>query len=249
MDQDAARTARESLELVFQMSNIVDTGLDRHTLSVLIALCDLGLNPEALAAVVKEFRRDPPLTTTTPPSSSQGQGYNRENIQKSHFQFSSNIISPYHFNLTLLSLSCNGIHMIVGIASYAYAYRISDIIGSKHMHRNKISLLHNPIDSSKHSAMQKKTACWPICIAAFRYSFPFKLHFAPIIFTCYGYGRHMLSLKPFATDVASDVGLGPSPWSGPRRLIGDVGLRPSPWSESESESDASKHTLKHGDVN
>ncbi|KAL4585572.1 hypothetical protein LXL04_010195 [Taraxacum kok-saghyz] len=51
------------------------------------------------------------------------------------------------------------------------------------------------------------------------------------------HGRHMLSLKPFATDVASDVGLGPSPWSGPRRLIGDVGLRPSPWSESESESD------------
>ena len=66
MDQDAAQTARESLELVFQMSNILGTGLDRHTLSVLIALCDLGLNPEALAAVVKEFRRDPPSTNSTP---------------------------------------------------------------------------------------------------------------------------------------------------------------------------------------
>ncbi|KAI7725235.1 hypothetical protein M8C21_005641 [Ambrosia artemisiifolia] len=65
MDQDAARTAKESLELVFQMSNILDTGLDRHTLSVLIALCDLGVNPEALAAVVKEFRRDQPLTSST----------------------------------------------------------------------------------------------------------------------------------------------------------------------------------------
>ncbi|KAH0874754.1 hypothetical protein HID58_072116 [Brassica napus] len=51
-------TARESLELVFRMSNILDTGLDRHTLSVLIALCDLGLNPEALAAVVKELRQE-----------------------------------------------------------------------------------------------------------------------------------------------------------------------------------------------
>ncbi|XP_076935090.1 mitotic-spindle organizing protein 1A-like [Bidens hawaiensis] len=68
MDQDAARTAKESLELVFQMSNILETGLDRHTLSVLIALCDLGFNPEALAAVVKEFRRDPPLTSSTPSS-------------------------------------------------------------------------------------------------------------------------------------------------------------------------------------
>ncbi|KAK0571930.1 hypothetical protein LWI29_023696 [Acer saccharum] len=71
MDSEAARTARESLDLAFHMSNILDTGLDRHTLSVLIALCDLGLNPEALAAVVKELRREPspsPPMPTTPPS-------------------------------------------------------------------------------------------------------------------------------------------------------------------------------------
>ncbi|KAK4362763.1 hypothetical protein RND71_018004 [Anisodus tanguticus] len=60
MDPEAARTARDSLELVFHMSNILDTGLDRHTLSVLISLCDLGLNPEALAAVIKEFRQQNP---------------------------------------------------------------------------------------------------------------------------------------------------------------------------------------------
>ncbi|KAB5519297.1 hypothetical protein DKX38_023616 [Salix brachista] len=59
MDPEAAKTARESLELAFHMSNLLDTGLDRHTLSVLIALCDLGLNPEALAAAVKELRREP----------------------------------------------------------------------------------------------------------------------------------------------------------------------------------------------
>ncbi|CAN6695739.1 unnamed protein product [Malus baccata var. baccata] len=69
MDADAAKTARESLDLAFQMSNILDTGLDRHTLSILIALCDLGLNPEALTAVVKELRREPvPL----PPSDAAG---------------------------------------------------------------------------------------------------------------------------------------------------------------------------------
>ncbi|KAL6337632.1 hypothetical protein AAG906_037225 [Vitis piasezkii] len=59
MDPEAAQTARESLELAFHMSNILDTGLDRHTLSVLITLCDLGLNPEALAAVVKELQESP----------------------------------------------------------------------------------------------------------------------------------------------------------------------------------------------
>ncbi|CAN8234993.1 unnamed protein product [Cochlearia groenlandica] len=56
MDQEAEETERDSLEIVFRMSNILETGLDRHTLSVIIALCDLGLNPEALAALVKELR-------------------------------------------------------------------------------------------------------------------------------------------------------------------------------------------------
>ncbi|GMY19032.1 mitotic-spindle organizing protein 1A-like [Fagus crenata] len=68
MDPEAARTARESLDLAFHMSNILDTGLDRHTLSVLIALCDLGLNPESLAAVVKELRRESPTSSATPTS-------------------------------------------------------------------------------------------------------------------------------------------------------------------------------------
>ncbi|KAF7809751.1 mitotic-spindle organizing protein 1B-like [Senna tora] len=64
MDPEAARTARESLDLAFHMSNVLDTGLDRHTLSVLIALCDLGVNPEALAAVVKELRREKPSSSS-----------------------------------------------------------------------------------------------------------------------------------------------------------------------------------------
>lgn len=65
MDPEAARTARDSLDLAFHMSNILDSGLDRHTLSILIALCEMGINPESLAAVVKELRRE------SPPSSSQ----------------------------------------------------------------------------------------------------------------------------------------------------------------------------------
>ncbi|KAL5708911.1 Glc7p regulatory subunit [Ranunculus cassubicifolius] len=66
MDPESARTARESLDLAFHMSNILDTGLDRHTLSLLIALSDLGLNPEALAALVKELRKEPSHPTTVP---------------------------------------------------------------------------------------------------------------------------------------------------------------------------------------
>ncbi|KAJ8622188.1 hypothetical protein MRB53_030717 [Persea americana] len=61
MDPEAARNALEYLELAFQMSNILVTGLDRHTLSILIALFDRGLNPEALVALVRELRNEPHL--------------------------------------------------------------------------------------------------------------------------------------------------------------------------------------------
>ncbi|XP_073043183.1 mitotic-spindle organizing protein 1B-like isoform X3 [Primulina eburnea] len=69
MDPEAARTARESLDLVFHMSNILETGLDRHTLSILIALCEMGLNPESLAAVLKEHHSEslaPSSSTSSP---------------------------------------------------------------------------------------------------------------------------------------------------------------------------------------
>ncbi|BAF13661.1 mitotic-spindle organizing protein 1B [Oryza sativa Japonica Group] len=65
----AARQAKESLELAFQMSQILDTGLDRHTLSLLMALCDRGANPEALAALVRELSSAaPPTTAAAAPS-------------------------------------------------------------------------------------------------------------------------------------------------------------------------------------
>jgi mitotic-spindle organizing protein 1 len=64
--------------VLYEMSNLLNTGLDRATLSILIELCgayscfksivlsakvddvftETGVNPEALAAVVKELRRE-----------------------------------------------------------------------------------------------------------------------------------------------------------------------------------------------
>uniref|UniRef100_A0A0E0D8X9 Mitotic-spindle organizing protein 1 n=1 Tax=Oryza meridionalis TaxID=40149 RepID=A0A0E0D8X9_9ORYZ len=69
-ESTAARQAKESLELAFQMSQILDTGLDRHTLSLLMALCDRGANPEALAALVRELSSaaPPPTTSAAAPS-------------------------------------------------------------------------------------------------------------------------------------------------------------------------------------
>uniref|UniRef100_A0A0E0KFE5 Uncharacterized protein n=1 Tax=Oryza punctata TaxID=4537 RepID=A0A0E0KFE5_ORYPU len=68
-ESTAAKQAKESLELAFQMSQILDTGLDRHTLSLLMSLCDRGANPEALAALVRELSSAAPPTAATTPAS------------------------------------------------------------------------------------------------------------------------------------------------------------------------------------
>lgn len=46
------------LSIAAEISSILDTGLDKETLSILISLCEAGVNPEALAAVVRELRRE-----------------------------------------------------------------------------------------------------------------------------------------------------------------------------------------------
>lgn len=40
---------------LYELSQILNTGLDRTTLGVLTQLCEAGVNPEALAQVVKEM--------------------------------------------------------------------------------------------------------------------------------------------------------------------------------------------------
>ncbi len=50
--------AAESVEILYEMSRLLNTGLDRKTLSILLSLCECGVNPEALAAVVKEIKRE-----------------------------------------------------------------------------------------------------------------------------------------------------------------------------------------------
>ena len=41
-----------------EISNLLNTGLDAETLAICVKLCETGVNPEALAAVVKELRRE-----------------------------------------------------------------------------------------------------------------------------------------------------------------------------------------------
>jgi len=50
--------ARETLEILFEMSQILDCSLDRQTLSILVSLCENGVDPKALANVVGELRKE-----------------------------------------------------------------------------------------------------------------------------------------------------------------------------------------------
>jgi len=43
---------------VHEMSELLNTGLERSSLAVLTQLCDEGFNPEALAQVVRELRAE-----------------------------------------------------------------------------------------------------------------------------------------------------------------------------------------------
>lgn len=50
---------RLSFDLVlYEMSQILNCGLDQRTLTILAGLIENGVNPEALAAVVKELKRE-----------------------------------------------------------------------------------------------------------------------------------------------------------------------------------------------
>lgn len=46
------------MAVLTEISSILNTGLDRETLSLCISLIESGVNPEALAAVIKELRRE-----------------------------------------------------------------------------------------------------------------------------------------------------------------------------------------------
>lgn len=50
---------------VKEISDFLNTGLDEETLKVCVQLLEAGVNPEALAAVVRELRRETAALTVS----------------------------------------------------------------------------------------------------------------------------------------------------------------------------------------
>ncbi|XP_033639721.1 mitotic-spindle organizing protein 1-like [Asterias rubens] len=57
-ENDTVFSAREVMDTVSEMSQLLETGLDSETLAITTKLCELGVNPEALASVIQELRRE-----------------------------------------------------------------------------------------------------------------------------------------------------------------------------------------------
>ena len=49
--------SKETLEILYEMSQILNCGLNRETLNILITMIEKGVNPEALIRVVEELRK------------------------------------------------------------------------------------------------------------------------------------------------------------------------------------------------
>ncbi|EAS31662.3 mitotic-spindle organizing protein 1 [Coccidioides immitis RS] len=57
--QDEKRqAAREVIDILHEISTLLNTHLDRTELSLCVSLIENGVNPEALATVIKELRKE-----------------------------------------------------------------------------------------------------------------------------------------------------------------------------------------------
>ncbi|KAI6249615.1 Mitotic-spindle organizing protein 1 [Erysiphe necator] len=50
--------ARQVINIFHEISTLLNAGLDQQTLSICISLIENGVNPEALASVIRELRKD-----------------------------------------------------------------------------------------------------------------------------------------------------------------------------------------------
>ncbi|RDA93787.1 hypothetical protein CP533_0239 [Ophiocordyceps camponoti-saundersi (nom. inval.)] len=55
--------AQQAVDILHEISIILNTNLDRRTLSICISMIERGVNPEALAQVIRELRHEAQLAT------------------------------------------------------------------------------------------------------------------------------------------------------------------------------------------
>ncbi|KAH7133310.1 mitotic-spindle organizing gamma-tubulin ring associated-domain-containing protein [Dactylonectria estremocensis] len=57
-ETDKHAAAQQAVDILHEISTILNCELDRRTLSICISMIERGVNPEALAQVIKELRQE-----------------------------------------------------------------------------------------------------------------------------------------------------------------------------------------------
>ncbi|KAI7884408.1 hypothetical protein K492DRAFT_174014 [Lichtheimia hyalospora FSU 10163] len=57
MDPSKSLDIKETLDILVEMATMLNTGLDRDTMALCVSMCERGVNPEALANVIRELRQ------------------------------------------------------------------------------------------------------------------------------------------------------------------------------------------------
>ncbi|MBW0464835.1 hypothetical protein O181_004550 [Austropuccinia psidii MF-1] len=57
-DTKIPRSARDAIDVLYEMSELLGTELDRQTLALCVGMIEEGTNPLALAEVVRELRQE-----------------------------------------------------------------------------------------------------------------------------------------------------------------------------------------------
>ncbi|KAJ9203898.1 hypothetical protein DTO166G4_6872 [Paecilomyces variotii] len=59
---DKRQAAREVIDILHEISTLLNTHLDRTELSLCVSLIENGVNPDALAAVIQDLRKAAPAS-------------------------------------------------------------------------------------------------------------------------------------------------------------------------------------------
>ncbi|KIM44489.1 hypothetical protein M413DRAFT_442462 [Hebeloma cylindrosporum] len=60
-------SAQQTLDILYDISQLLNTQLDKATIATCVGMVENGVNPEALAAVIQELRREGAALSTQPP--------------------------------------------------------------------------------------------------------------------------------------------------------------------------------------
>lgn len=57
MDDGEAQQAREAVDTLYELSQILDTKLDKQSLAICMSLIERGVSPKALAEIVNQLQQ------------------------------------------------------------------------------------------------------------------------------------------------------------------------------------------------